>query len=68
MFLPDVRSPPPSQQKIHKNQQVEALEDLARLLKLVTEQEKKYGDRLSTDGNFYRRHLMVLYNNFFTPN
>ena len=47
-------SPPLSKQQIHKNQQVEALKDLTRLLKLVTEQEKKYGDRLSPNSNFYR--------------
>lgn len=26
---------------------------------LVTEQEKKYGHRLSTQSNFYQRHLIV---------
>ena len=40
-------SPSLSKQEIHKQQQVEALKDLTRLLKLVTEQEKKYEDRLS---------------------
>ena len=38
---------------------MEALKDVTRLLTLVTEQEKKYGDRLSPYSNFYRRHLMV---------
>ncbi len=52
-------SPSLSKQEIHKQQQIEALEDLTRLLKLVTEQEKKYEDRLSPHSNFYRRHLMV---------
>ena len=50
---------PPPKQQIHDNQQVKALEDLNRLLKLVMEQEKQYGDRLSPHSNFYRRHLMV---------
>lgn len=38
-------SPPLSKKQIYRNQQVEALENFTRLLKLVTEQEKKYGDR-----------------------
>lgn len=38
---------------------MEALKDITRLLTLVTEQEKKYEDRLSPHSNFYRRHLMV---------
>ena len=36
-----------------------ALDDLNRLLKLVIEQEKKYGTRLSPHSNYYRRHVMV---------
>jgi hypothetical protein len=36
-----------------------ALEDLERLLKLKTEQVKKYGHVLFPQGDFYRRHLMV---------
>ena len=52
-------SPTFSKQEIHKQQQIEALEDLTRLLKLVTEQEKKYKDRLFLYSNFYCRHLMV---------
>ena len=48
-----------SKQQIHRNQQVEALKDITRLLTLVTKQEKKYGDRLSPCSNFYRRYLMV---------
>ena len=35
------------------------MKDLTSLLKLVTEQEKKYGYRLSPLGNFYQRHVMV---------
>ncbi len=44
---------------MHRIQRVEALKDLNRLLELVTEQDKKYGGRLSSHSNFYRRHLMV---------
>lgn len=44
-----------SREQAFRNQQIEALKDLDRLLRLVTEQEKKYGSRLSTDSNFYRR-------------
>ncbi len=48
-----------SKQQIHRNQCLAALKDMSRLLQLVTEQEKKYGDRLSPHSNFYRRHMMV---------
>lgn len=57
--IPRGCSPPFSKQQIYKDQQVKALEDLTRLLKLVTEQEKRYRDRPSPHSNFYRRHLMV---------
>lgn len=57
--IPRGCSPPLSKEQIPRNQQVEALEDLTRLLRLMTEQEKKYEDRLSPHSNFYRRHLMV---------
>ena len=43
----------------HKKRQIKALKDLSRLIELVTEQEKKYGDRLSPHSNYYRRHVMV---------
>ena len=47
----------------HKQELLElrmrALKNLERLLDLVTEQEKKYGHRLSPQSNFYQRHLMV---------
>lgn len=33
--------------------------DLTRLVERVTEQEKKYGERLVPRSDFYRRHLMV---------
>lgn len=48
-----------SNQQVLKNQRTEALKDLNKLLKLVTEQEKKYKAGLSPHSNFYRRHLMV---------
>lgn len=51
--------PPPSNRQHSKNDRIEALRDLTRLLELVTEQEKKYKGRLSPHSNFYRRHLMV---------
>lgn len=40
-----------SQQEIRRNQQVEALRDLSRLLNIVTKQEKKYQSRLSPHSN-----------------
>ena len=36
-----------------------ALQEITRLLELVTEQERKYEDRPSTHSNFYRQHVMV---------
>ncbi|KAN0073508.1 hypothetical protein V8E54_008728, partial [Elaphomyces granulatus] len=36
-----------------------ALEDLKHLLRRVSDQEKKYGERLNINGNFYLRHTMV---------
>ncbi len=48
-----------SNQQVLKSQRTEALKDLNNLLKLVTEQEKKYKTRLSPHSNFYRRHIMV---------
>jgi hypothetical protein len=38
---------------------LEALRDLERLLDLVTEQEKKYGYKLTSRKGFLQRHLMV---------
>ena len=49
----------PSNQETLKSQRTGALENLNKLLKLVTEQDKKYGTRLSPHSNFYRRHIMV---------
>lgn len=47
------------EQQTLANQRTEALNDLNRLLKLITEQKKKYGYKLSPHGNFYQRHVMV---------
>ena len=65
--VPDGCLPPLSKQQNSKNDRIEALKDLTRLLEkikfiLVTEQEKKYKGRLSPHSNFYRRHLMVCTN------
>ena len=46
-------SPPLLQQQIKRNQPVDALKDLTRLLNLVTEQEKKYQYKLFPHNNFY---------------
>ena len=48
-----------SNQETLKSQRTEALKDLNKLLKLVTEQDKKYHTRLSPPSNYYRRHIMV---------
>ncbi len=44
--------PPLSKQHISKNNRMEGLKDLTRLLKLVTKQQKKYEKRLSPNSNF----------------
>lgn len=41
-------------------QRKESFQVLTRLLQLVTEKEKLYGERLSHHSNFYLRHTMVL--------
>lgn len=51
--------PPLSQEGVKENLRIDEPKDLSRLLKLVTEQEKKYECRLSPHSNLYRRHLMV---------
>lgn len=48
-----------SNQETLKSQRTEALKDLNKLLKLVTEQDKKYDTRLSPHSDFYCRHIMV---------
>ena len=45
---------------VSKKEKLQAsLEDLKNLLRRVTDQEKKYGERLNINGNFYLRHTMV---------
>lgn len=46
-------SGPKSKIQLWKKQRLEAFKDLIRLLDLVTEQEKKYEERLSPHSNFY---------------
>lgn len=57
--LPRSSSAPKSKIQLRIEQRLEASKDLTRLLNLVTEQEKKYGERLLPYSNFHRRHLMV---------
>ena len=57
--IPRGCSPLLSKEQIYRNQIVETLEDLTRLLRLVAEQEKKCKYRLSPHSNFYDRHPMV---------
>ena len=57
--IPRSYEPPLSEEEIKKNLRVDGLKDLSRLLKLVSEQEKKYRYRLSPHSNFFYRHLMV---------
>ena len=51
--------PPLSKKQLCKNNRMEALKDLTRLLELVTEQENKYEGRLSPHSNFYQRHVII---------
>ena len=51
--IPCVCLSPLSKQQLSKNNRMEGLKDLTRLLELVTEQEKKYEGRLSHYSNFY---------------
>lgn len=52
-------TPPQSTRQVSQEQRTVALKDMIRLLELVTEQEKKYGERFSPHGSFYYQHLMV---------
>ncbi|KAN0076035.1 hypothetical protein V8E54_007305 [Elaphomyces granulatus] len=50
----------PALQPVSKKEELRAaLEDLKHLLRHVSDQEKKYGERLNINGNFYLRHTMV---------
>lgn len=57
--IPRGRPLPLTAPQVFIKKRVEALRDLDRLLENVTEQEKKYGDRLAPQSNYYRRHTMV---------
>ena len=57
--VPSGVSPSLSEQELLRIQRIEALKDLSRLIDLVTEQENKYGSRLSPYNDVYRRHIMV---------
>ncbi len=46
-------------QQIFKNQRVEALKDLIKLLESVRAHEEKYRDRFSPHSYYYRRHIVV---------
>lgn len=50
---------PVSRQQAKVNLRRDAYKKLDRLMTFVTEQESKYGYRLSARSNFYQRHLMV---------
>ena len=52
--VPRGGSTPPKKEELRA-----ALEDLKNLLRRVSDQEKKYGERLNINGNFYLRHAMV---------
>ena len=56
--IPRGGAPLLSKRKSLENQRIEALNDLNKLLKLVTEQEKKYSTILSPDSHYYRRDIM----------
>lgn len=57
--IPCSTSAPLSKRQLYRKKQINALKDLTRLVELVTEQEKKYKERLSPHSNFYCCHLMV---------
>ena len=57
--IPRGGTPLLSKQQTLKSQRTESLKHLNKLLKLVTEQEKKYGTRLLPHSNYYRRHTIV---------
>ena len=56
--VPPGGSTPQPDQLSFKEERVLALQEITRLLEFVTEQEKKYEDKLSLHSNFYRRHVM----------
>lgn len=48
-----------SEKEIRQNLWIDGLKDLSYLLKLVSEQEKKYRYRLLSHSNFFYCHLIV---------
>jgi hypothetical protein len=54
------REPSLSKMETTRQQRLDAATDLKRLIELPTEQTKKYGYILSKNGDFYRRHSLVL--------
>ena len=54
------RNPSRSKQEINQEKDTIALKDITRLLDLVTVQEEKYEERLSSHSNFFRRHMMMV--------
>lgn len=56
-----------SNQEILKYQWIEILKDLNKLLKLVTEQEKKYETRFLSYSNFYCHYIIIqqLFQSYF---
>ena len=57
--IPSGCTPPKSKREIQKEQRIDALQDLTKLLQLVTDQEKKYEEQLSPHSDFYQRHIIV---------
>lgn len=57
--IPRGSSVPLPKQQIYREKQIVALKELTRLMELVTEQEKKYRERLSPHSNFFQYHFMV---------
>ncbi len=57
--IPRVRTFLLSKKDIYKSQLIKALNNLNRLLKLLTEKEQKYGTRLLPHSNYYCQHVIV---------
>ena len=57
--VPTGSSTPQPNQLFFREERVLALQEITRLFKLITEQEKKYEDRLLPYSNFYYQHIMV---------
>ena len=57
-ILSDCTSPK-SKWEIQKEQRINKLQDLIKLLQLVINQEKKYREQLSTHSDFYQQYVIV---------